>query len=38
MRVANVYDLNEKTYLFKLARSGAQTEDDAGQKTLLLIE
>ncbi|EFN57403.1 hypothetical protein CHLNCDRAFT_57209 [Chlorella variabilis] len=33
MRVANVYDINPKTYVLKLARSG---ED--GEKVLLLIE
>ena len=33
MRVANIYDVNSKTYILKLARSG-----DDGEKVYLLIE
>ncbi|KAK3248454.1 hypothetical protein CYMTET_42082 [Cymbomonas tetramitiformis] len=36
MRVANVYDINAKTYLIKLSRSGGETGES--QKVLLLLE
>ena len=36
MRVANVYDINAKTYLIKLQRSGGDSGES--QKILLLLE
>jgi len=38
-RCANVYDINARTYLFKLNRSGGGDDDtDGGSKTFLLLE
>ncbi|KAF3778096.1 Nuclear export mediator factor NEMF-like protein [Nymphaea thermarum] len=38
MRCANVYDLNPKTYMFKLINSSGVTESGESEKVLLLME
>ncbi|WOG83458.1 hypothetical protein DCAR_0102633 [Daucus carota subsp. sativus] len=38
MRCSNVYDLNPKTYVFKLINSSGQTESGESEKVLLLME
>ncbi|CAN6467248.1 unnamed protein product [Victoria cruziana] len=38
MRCANFYDLNPKTYMFKLINSSGVTESGESEKVLLLIE
>jgi predicted ribosome quality control (RQC) complex YloA/Tae2 family protein len=38
MRVANVYDIDAKTYLIKLQRSGGGSETGESEKVLLLME
>lgn len=38
MRLANVYDLNPKTYILKLAKSSGVTDSGESEKTLVLLE
>eukprot|EP00899_Mesostigma_viride_P015122 jgi/Mesvir1/23610/Mv18292-RA.1 len=38
MRVANIYDINAKTYLLKLSRSSGEAQGGESEKVLLLLE